>query len=85
MQLDVPTLPLCRTLEPGMALYELVLLRDGELVDKVSRVCADDLDALEAARAFCGDHAVELYCDGKLIARVKHGDEALNARDLHSG
>jgi len=68
-----------------MASYQLFLFRDGELVGKVSRHCADDLDALEAARKLCGDHAVELYCDGKLIARVKHGDEPLNVRDLHSG
>ena len=68
-----------------MALYKLFLLRHGEPVGQISRDCADDLDALDVARSVCGDHAVEVYCNDNLIARVKQHDEALSVMDAHSG
>lgn len=68
-----------------MALYNLTLFRDGELVGRLARHCADDLDALDAARALCHDYAIEVYTGARLVDRVKHGDEPLNVRDAQSG
>ena len=67
-----------------MALYRLFLFRDGELVGEVKRHCADDLDALEAARALCDYHVVEVYCELRFIARVKQDDPPLRVRDWSS-
>jgi len=68
-----------------VALYKLFLLRPGEPVVQISRDCADDLDALDVARSVCGNHAVEVYCNDNLIARVKLNDEPLDVMDAQSG
>ena len=68
-----------------MAVYRLYLYRHGELAAKMNRHCADDMDALEAARGLCRDYSIEVYLEERLIARVKEGDEPLNVRDRHSG
>ena len=68
-----------------MATYKLFLMRGGGPVGQQERECHDDLEALEAARDLCGDHAVEVWQGERLIARVKHRDEPLNVRDAHSG
>ena len=68
-----------------MATYNLFLMRDGTPVGRLERECDDDLDALAAARDLCGEHAVEVWQDGRLIARVKRNDEPLNVRDTVSG
>ena len=60
-----------------MALYRLYLLQDGENVGRITQNCADDLDALAAARALCQDQIVEVYTEARLVARVTPGDEAL--------
>jgi hypothetical protein len=67
-----------------MALYKLFLFRDGEVVGEVKRHCGDDLDALDAARALCRDHLVEVYSELRLVARVKQGDAALSVKDPYS-
>lgn len=67
-----------------VALYKLFLLRDGDWSARSKRHCADDLDALEAARALCRDHVVEVYADARLVARVKQGDEPLTVKDARS-
>jgi hypothetical protein len=68
-----------------MSRYKLFLMRDGAPVRQVERECADDLDALAAARDLCAEHAVELWQDDRLIARVKRNDEPLNVRDSALG
>ena len=68
-----------------MALYDLFLFRDGEFVGAVQRQCAEDLDALNAARALCKDHLVEVYSEERFVARVKRGDEPLTVKDTRSG
>jgi hypothetical protein len=35
----------------------------------------DDLAALDAARALCQEHTIEVYEADRLVARVKQGDE----------
>jgi hypothetical protein len=68
-----------------MTLYSLFLFRNGKPAGKVSRHCADDLDALDAARRLCADHTVEVYCDNMLIARVKQGDQPPAVTDRYAG
>ena len=68
-----------------MALYKLFLFRDGEVVGEVKRHCSDDLDALDAAREQCRDYVVEVYCELRLVARLKQGDEPLTVKDPRSG
>lgn len=58
-----------------MASYRLFLFRHGEIAGKVDRRCSDDIDALETARALCRrDYIVEVYEEGRLVARVKHAE-----------
>ena len=68
-----------------MALYQIFQFRNGELVGEVKRQCADDLDALDAARALCMEFAVEVYTGLRLVARIKKGDAPLAAKDANSG
>jgi hypothetical protein len=68
-----------------MALYKIFLMRDGEPVEEIERDFAEDLDALEAARALARDHVVEVYSDIRLVTRVKQGDEAPTVTDARSG
>lgn len=68
-----------------MALYKLFLFRDGELVGEIQRHCGDDLDALDAARALCRDHVIEVYSELRFVARVKQGDKPLTVKDARSG
>lgn len=68
-----------------MALYKLFLFRDNELVGEIKRHCADDLDALDAARALCRDHMIEVYSELRFVARMKQHDEPLTVKDARSG
>ena len=68
-----------------MPTYKMFLMRDGAPASQQERECRDDLDALEAARDLCAEHAVEVWQDNRLIARVKRNDEALTVLDAHSG
>lgn len=56
--------------------------------DRVSRSedhsCPDDLEALEAAKRFADDHAIEVWDDGRFVALVKPGDAPLGLRDARS-
>jgi len=78
-------LPLdCEMSGGGLALYSLVL--SGNPAQQIDQLCADDLEALEFARAYCSDCDVEVYDDDcRLVARIKKGDEPLSVRDRHSG
>lgn len=64
-----------------MALYTMLLLQDGNPVQKINVECGDDLDALDAARPFACNSVVEVYSAIRLVARVKVGDEPPNPTD----
>ena len=68
-----------------MATYKFFLMRDGGPVNQLERECADDLGALEVARDLCAEHAVEVWREERLVARVQHKDEPPNGRDAHAG
>jgi hypothetical protein len=63
-----------------MAWYELFLIRNGDLVDRLNHDFPEDLDALDMAQAFSRDYVVEVYEGIRLVARVKHGEEPLNMK-----
>ena len=47
-------------------------------------VCRDDLDALDEGVRRAGKRSVEIWHGERLVARIKLGNAALNARDPHS-
>ena len=58
-----------------MPSYRLFLFRDGEAAGKVDRRCADDIDALETARALrYRNYAVEVYEESRLVIRLEQAD-----------
>jgi hypothetical protein len=67
-----------------MATYIMFLMQDGTPVRQLELEHNDDLDALDGARDLCGDHGVEVWQDGRLVARVKRHDQGLNVRDAKS-
>ena len=67
-----------------MAIYRFFLFRDREIAGRVTRECTDDLDALQTARAICGDHGVEVYCGDRLTSRVNRRDEPLSYEMVRS-
>jgi hypothetical protein len=64
-----------------LGLYSLFRFRASELVDRLDREYADDLDALDAAQELCNEHTVEVYDANRFVARVKQGHELINVRD----
>ena len=47
-------------------------------------MCTDDLGALDEGVRRSGKSSVEIWHGPRLVARVKLGNAALNAADLHS-
>ena len=66
-----------------MAIYTLLLLRDGGPVRKIKIECRDDLDALDAARPLARDRVVEVRTETRLVARVNIDDAPPDFRDNH--
>jgi len=56
----------------------------GHIFIAQDHVLRDDLDALAAAKNLCSDHAIEVWQGNRQVARVKAGDEVLNASDPQS-
>jgi hypothetical protein len=58
-----------------MAGYRLFLFREGEIIGKVDRHCAEEAEILETARALCRRaYTVEIYQESRFIARIEHCD-----------
>jgi hypothetical protein len=54
-----------------MADYRLYVIgSDGHFIRVVDLRCADDKTAIEAARQFIGDHALELWQQDRLVAKL---------------
>jgi len=64
-----------------MTAYKFFLFDVLRLVREHELSCADDLDALDAARTLSSDFAVEVYDAERFVARVNVGDEPLGVRD----
>ena len=52
---------------------------------RVEQELEDDLDALESAERLAERCAFDVWADERLVAKVKRGNEPLNAMDRHSG
>jgi hypothetical protein len=62
--------------------YKFYFLDDrGHIFRAQDHVLGDDLDALEAAKTLAINHIIEIWQGARQVARVKVGDEALNASD----
>jgi hypothetical protein len=48
---------------------------DGHFIAAEPLVCADDAEAVEAARRFVDGHDVELWSGVRLVVRLKHQAE----------
>ena len=58
-----------------MASYRLFLFRHGEIIGKVDRHCADEIEIFETARALCRRaYTVEIYQETRLVARIENCD-----------
>ncbi|MEI9932310.1 MAG: hypothetical protein WDM89_17660 [Rhizomicrobium sp.] len=65
--------------------YKFYFLDDqGHIFRAQDHLLRDDLDALAAAKKLCNDHIVEVWQGAREVARVKQGDEPLNACDARS-
>lgn len=65
--------------------YKFYFLDDrGHVFKAQDHVLRDDLDALSAARGLCSTHPIEIWQGARQVARVKQGNEALNASDRQS-
>ena len=51
------------------------VFRDVASDEQFAFYCADDLDALDVARKQCGERAVQVYCDGRLVTQANQGGE----------
>jgi hypothetical protein len=68
-----------------MQQYKFYFLDDrGHIFRAQDHVLRDDLDALTAAEGLSTDHMIEVWQGARQVARVKQGDEALNASDRQS-
>ncbi|HET7083685.1 MAG TPA: hypothetical protein VFI23_02875 [Rhizomicrobium sp.] len=56
----------------------------GAIALSQSLACRDDLAALDEGVRRSGKRSVEIWQGDRLVARVKLGNVALNARDPHS-
>ena len=58
-----------------MASYRLFLFRQGEIIGKVDRHCAEENEIFETARALCRRaYTVEIYQETRLVARIENCD-----------
>jgi hypothetical protein len=64
-----------------MTAYKFFLFDALRPVRELELSYADDLDALDAARALSADFAVEVYDSERFVAHVNFGDEPLGVRD----
>jgi hypothetical protein len=64
-----------------MTAYKLFLFNDGELIGRLTRELADDLDAVDFAYDLCRNHAIDVFDGERLVARVKQGSEPLKGRE----
>lgn len=56
-----------------MTAYKLFLFSDGELIGRLTRELADDVDAVDFAYDLCRNHAIDVFDGERLVARVKQG------------
>lgn len=65
--------------------YRLYSLdRQGRIASAHDLNCRDDLAALAEGEKECVSHSVEIWQGSRLVARVKQGNEPLNAQDKRS-
>jgi hypothetical protein len=69
----------------AMAFYSFLFIRDGQSMYQTGQDHADDLDALEEAENLSGEFEVEVWRQGRLVARIKKGNAPLNTQDRVSG
>ena len=64
-----------------MAVYRFHLINKGRVITTVARDCAEDIDALDMARRFASNFAVEVWQGSKVVARLKLNDAPRTAKD----
>jgi hypothetical protein len=63
-----------------MALYQLYFLNDQDRdVSHQEMNCASDGEALRVTRALCFDRNIDIWCDGRRVARVSRDQFALQS------
>jgi len=64
-----------------MAVYRFHLINKGRVVTTLARDCAEDIDALDMARRFASNFAVEVWQGSKVVVRLKLNDVLLTVKD----
>ena len=63
-----------------MALYQLYFLNDQDRdVSHQEMSCASDGESIRATRALCFDRNIDIWCDGRRVARVNRDQFALQS------
>ena len=63
-----------------MALYQLYFLNDLDRdVGRQELRCANDSEALRMTRSLCFDRNIDIWCDGRRVARVSRDQFALQS------
>lgn len=65
-----------------MTYYRAYIIgQDGHFKGAVNLDCADDTAAVESAKQLVNGHDVELWQQGRMVAKLASTDEPLTARD----
>ena len=68
-----------------MAQYKLYFIQDdGHIFRAEDHVFEDDLSALKTAEERASEHEIEVWQQGRMVLRVKKGNEPLYAGDSKS-
>lgn len=63
-----------------MALYQLYFLNDADRdVDCQERECANDREAMKIGRSLCFDSNIDVWNDGRRVARIGQDSFALSS------
>lgn len=68
-----------------MALYCFLLFRNGEVMGQTDCQCADDVAAIEIARALSAHHTIEIYSKNRLVSRIERAVESSLVRTPQTG
>ena len=68
-----------------MSIYRFRFFNEVGFLYETRHEHADDLDALDAAKLLSKNFSVEIWSDGRRVARVKPNDAPADVEDLQAG
>ena len=68
-----------------MSIYRFRFFNEVGFLHETRHEHTDDLDALDAAKLLSRNFLIELWCDGRRVARVKPNDAPADVEDMLAG